>query len=154
MVGAAAIGSIYVYRETAYMTHVEMERTASSRVETAWRYAFAQQIARQMDMAYFGVKAIYLFGSVATGCAGLCSDIDLILHMSGSEKQKRDLLKWLSVWDAKLREVCLRRSGERPGYMLDIHLIRDEDFEKKNPFAQMTQSVYEPIELLRTLDQP
>ena len=135
------------------MTHVEMEHMALSRFETAWRYGFAQQIAQQMDMAYFGVKAIYLFGSVATGQAGIGSDIDLILHVSGSEKQERDLLKWLSVWDAKLREICLLRSGEKPSYMLDIHLIKDEDFKKKSLFAQMIQSVYEPVEQLRIWEE-
>ena len=131
-----------------------MEQMALSRAETAWRYAYAQQIAQQMDMAHFGVKAIYLFGSVATGQAGAGSDIDLILHVDGSEKQQHDLMKWLSVWDAKLREICLLRSGEKPSYMLDIHLIQDEDYKRKSLFAQMTQSVYEPIERLRTLEQP
>lgn len=47
-----------------------------------------------MDMELFGVKGIYLIGSVETGEAGISSDIDLIVHVGNDEKQTAAMLEW------------------------------------------------------------
>ena len=53
-----------------------------------WRHYMAEQIASKLDMNAYGVKGIYLFGSTNNCTARLNSDIDLLIHFDGTDKQK------------------------------------------------------------------
>lgn len=64
-----------------------------------------------MDMELFGVKGIYLIGSVETGEAGISSDIDLIVHVGNDEKQTAAMLEWFKGWNEKLALINLTFSN-------------------------------------------
>ena len=60
----------------------------ASRDHWRWRMHMAQEIAVRLDAEKFGVKNLYLFGSTTSGAAGPGSDIDLLVHVTGSQHQQ------------------------------------------------------------------
>ncbi len=100
-----------------------------------WRFQTAEAIASQLDLERFPVKGIYLFGSTKNATAGPQSDIDLLIHFDGDNKQRQDLLTWLEGWSLSLSEINLRRTGYQTDGMLDIKLITDEDIKKRTSYA-------------------
>ncbi|MBU0711964.1 nucleotidyltransferase domain-containing protein [bacterium] len=100
-----------------------------------WRLQMAGRIAANLDSERFGVKAFYVFGSTKNTTAGPGSDIDLLIHFTGSDKQEKDLLIWLEGWNLCLCELNYLRTGYKMDEILDIHLVTDEDIAKKTSFA-------------------
>ncbi|RJR27562.1 MAG: pyruvate, phosphate dikinase [Candidatus Latescibacterota bacterium] len=100
-----------------------------------WRLRMAERIALETDAARFGVAAMYVFGSTKNATAGLKSDIDLLVHFRGTAAQRADLLSWLGGWSLALDEMNYQRTGYRTGGLLDVHVVTDEDIEKKTSYA-------------------
>lgn len=116
---------------------------------TEWRRCCIKKIAEEMDMVKFGIKAIYLFGSVESGNAGMGSDIDLIIQLAGYSKPEMSMIAWLNNWNIKLCDICEHYTSIRLPYILDIHFVNDLDFDNQTCYAAKVNSVREPIELLR-----
>lgn len=119
--------------------------------ETAWRWRhhIAEKLASHIDPARFGVKAVYLFGSTATGTAGPGSDIDLLIHFTGTEKQKTDLLTWLDGWSLSLAEINYMKTGYNMKRLLDVHIITNEDIQNKTSFAIKINNAVDPAQPLK-----
>ncbi len=95
----------------------------------------AQCIAAHLDPERFGVKTFSVIGSTKNATAGPASDIDLLLHFCGSKEQREALLLWLEGWSRCLAEINFLRTGCRSDSLLDVHLVSDEDIEKRSSFA-------------------
>ncbi len=100
-----------------------------------WRFRMAQRIAQQLDSDKFGVRAFYLIGSTKNATAGPASDIDIMLHFTGSEEQRRELLLWLEGWSCCLGELNFLRTGYRTDGLLDVHIITDRDIRERSSYA-------------------
>ncbi|MFA6957608.1 MAG: PEP/pyruvate-binding domain-containing protein [Thermoanaerobaculia bacterium] len=100
-----------------------------------WRLRMVERLASLLDPKRFGVKGLYLFGSTKNATAGPDSDIDLLVHVNGTESQKRDLLAWLEGWSQSLGEINFLRSGRRLGGLLDVHVVTDEDVAMRTSYA-------------------
>lgn len=100
-----------------------------------WRLYMAEKIAEALDPDRFNVKGLYIIGSTKNATAGPGSDIDLLIHFSGTKNQKRDLLNWLEGWSLTLSEMNYLRTGYRTEGLLDIHLITDDDIRNRTSFA-------------------
>ena len=100
-----------------------------------WRLQMAESIASLLDAERFGVKGFYIFGSTKNATAGPASDIDILIHFIGNEKQLSELNIWLEGWSISLDEVNYLQTGYRTGGLLDIHIITDEDIAKHNSYA-------------------
>ncbi len=110
----------------------------------------AQAMADALDMDAFGVKAIYLIGSVKTGDVGPCSDIDLLAHCSSDKSKQALLCAWCEGWGLALSIENARKTGyETKGSLVDLHIITDADIEQKDSFAVMLESVDNKPRLLR-----
>lgn len=110
-----------------------------------WRLHFAERIAAELDPERFGVVAFYVMGSTKNATAGPGSDIDLILHIRSTEEQRRDLTGWLDGWSRCLSEVNYLRTGYRTtGGLLDVHLLTDDDIERKTSFAVKIGAISDP----------
>jgi predicted nucleotidyltransferase len=107
----------------------------SSEDHWRWRFRMAQRIAAQLDPAQFGVKAFYLFGSTKNATAGPGSDIDVMLHVTGTDEQRVQLLVWLDGWSQCLSEMNFLRTGYRTKGLLDVHLITDKDIQERSSYA-------------------
>jgi len=100
-----------------------------------WRHGMAEHIAAELDPVRFGVSGFYLFGSTKNGTAGPGSDIDILVHFNGDENQREDLRLWLEGWSLCLDEMNYLQTGYRSKGLLDVHLVTDEDIEKKTSYA-------------------
>jgi predicted nucleotidyltransferase len=109
-----------------------------------WRLHMAEQIAAQIDPEHFGVKAVYLIGSTANATAGPGSDIDLLIHIDDSPAHKEALTTWLEGWSLSLSEMNYLKTGYRSQGLLDVHMLTDEDIEKKTSFAVKINAVTDP----------
>ena len=114
-----------------------------------WRFNYAQEIAMSLDPERFGVKAFYLFGSVKNATAGAMSDIDIILHFTGDDGQKRDLENWLEGWDQCLTRVNYFNTGHKVDKLLDVHYISDTDIKNKSSYAIKIGALTDPARQLQ-----
>jgi pyruvate, water dikinase len=106
-----------------------------------WRLRFAQRIAAALDPVRYGVKGLYLFGSTKNATAGPGSDIDLIVHVGGSERQTEDLTQWLDGWSLALAEMNYLRTGHRSEGLLDVQLVTDDDIAARRSYASKIGAV-------------
>jgi len=113
-----------------------------------WRFRMAQKIASEIDPQKFGVKAFYVIGSTKNATAGPASDIDLLLHFHGSEKQESDLLLWLEGWSRCLSEMNFLRTGYHTDGLLDVHIITDKDIADRSSFAVKIDAITDPARKL------
>jgi pyruvate,water dikinase len=100
-----------------------------------WRLQVAESIGELIDTTRFGIKGVYIFGSVNAATAGPESDIDLLIHFQGSESQRKDLLLWLDGWNSSLSEMNYLRTGYKVKDLLDVHLVTDEEVQNRTGFA-------------------
>ena len=106
-----------------------------------WRVRMAEKIAEKIDAGRFGVKGLYIFGSAKNATCGPGSDIDLLVHFSGGERQREDLTLWLDGWSRSLAEMNYLRTGYRSDGLLDVHLVTDEDIAAKSSYAAKIDAV-------------
>jgi pyruvate,water dikinase len=107
-----------------------------------------QQIAAELDAQKFGVKAFYLIGSTKNATAGPASDIDLLIHLQSTEKQREELSLWLDGWSRCLSEINFLRTGYRTQGLLDVQFITDEDIAARSSYAVKVDAVTDPARKL------
>ena len=104
-----AVGLLADEEETCWMDKPYQQARLQARAkEDHWRWRFQTAEHRcPIGSGRFGVKGIYLFGSTKNATAGPQSDIDLMIHFDGDNKQRQDLLVWLEGWSLSLSEINL-----------------------------------------------
>jgi pyruvate,water dikinase len=107
----------------------------------AWRLRMAEQIASQLDPDRFDVKGFYVFGSTKNATSGPESDIDLLIHVQGTKKQRKELETWLEGWSLCLDEMNRLRTGYKTSGILDVHFVTDADIAKKTSYAMKIGAV-------------
>jgi len=115
-----------------------------------WRQRMAERIARGLDARRFGVAGVFLFGSAKNATAGPASDLDLIVHFTGTEAQRRELELWLEGWSQSLAESNYLRTGYRSDGLLDVHFVTDQDIARQTSYAAKIDAVTDaarPLEL-------
>lgn len=119
-----------------------------------WRRYMAEQIVKEMDFIAYGVKGVYLFGSTDEETAGVCSDIDLLIHVDGDEEQRNSLSMWLEGWSLALEKINYLRTGRNcKGGLLDVHFVTDNDIVKGDSFATRIHSILYPATPLLVEDK-
>jgi predicted nucleotidyltransferase len=113
-----------------------------------WRMEMARNIAKHLNPKRFGVKAIYVFGSAKNASAAPGSDLDLIVHFAGTEKQRADLETWFEGWSLSLAESNYLRTGYRSPGLLDVHYITDEDIANQTSYAAKINAVTDAAQRL------
>lgn len=110
----------------------------------------ARVLAGHIDMEHFGVKAVYLIGSTKEATAGAHSDIDLLVHVEGSECQQAELKAWMEGWGLCLAEFNYLKTGEPvKNGLIDLHLVTDEDIKNNTSYAVMIKPGSRNAHLLR-----
>ncbi|CFX09890.1 Pyruvate phosphate dikinase, PEP/pyruvate-binding [Syntrophomonas zehnderi OL-4] len=109
-----------------------------------WRFHMAEKIAAHLDLKKLAVKGIYLFGSTNHGTAGPGSDIDLLIHFQGDNKQYEELMHWLKGWSQCLAEINYLKTGYNTEELLDIHIVTDQDIANQTAFAMKINSPTDP----------
>jgi predicted nucleotidyltransferase len=123
-------------------------KKAGANIHWRWRMQSVEHIAELMDPNRFGVKAMYLFGSTQNATAGPQSDIDLLIHFIGTQKQEKDLLSWLEGWSLCLSYMNYLKTGYKTDGLLSIHIITDEDIRNRTSYAVKIGATDEPALLI------
>ena len=113
-------------------------------VHWQWRLKNVEVLASKLDKKKYAVKGLYLFGSVKNATSGPASDIDILVHFHGNEEQKAALLAWLEGWSLALSQINYLRTGFKTDGLLDVHLITDEDIQKRDSYAIKIGAVSDP----------
>jgi len=113
-----------------------------------WRLNMAQRLANDLDMNFYKVKGVYLFGSVKNAVAGPGSDIDLIIHLENKNMLDR-LECWLKGWSLALSEINFLRTGYQSSGLLDLYFVTDEDIKNKNNYAGKIGAAIDPARPLK-----
>jgi len=117
-----------------------------------WRLRMAEKLAAELDGERFGVRALYVFGSTKNGTAGPGSDIDLLVHLAGSEGPQPALEAWFEGWSLCLAEANLQRTGRASAGLLDVRYVSDDEIARQAPFAAKIGAVTDaarPLPLAR-----
>jgi pyruvate,water dikinase len=125
----------------------------SSEDHWRWRFRMALRIAAQLDGKKFGVKAFYLIGSTKNATAGPASDIDIMLHFTGNDEQRKELLLWLEGWSCCLSELNFLRTGYRTDGLLDVHMITDRDIQERSSYAVKIDAITDAARRLPLRDE-
>ncbi len=108
-----------------------------------WRNNMVEIMAKKLDFARFGVKGLYLIGSVKNATAGPASDIDLLIHIEDDESKMELLKVWFEGWSYSAAEANYLRTGYTcESGLIDLHLITDQDIKEKSSYAVMLDSQY------------
>ncbi len=107
----------------------------SSEDHWRWRMRMAERIGRELDPQRFGVQALYVFGSTKNATAGPGSDLDLLVHFVGDDRQRECLTLWLEGWSQCLSEMNYLKTGYQTDRLLDVHLVTDEDIAAGTSYA-------------------
>lgn len=119
-----------------------------------WRLRFAERIGTSLDAARFGVKALYLIGSTKNATAGPASDIDLLVHVTGTPEQRRSLGEWFDGWSLALSEMNYLRTGYHTEGLLDVHYLTDKDFERRTSYAVKVGAITDAARPLPLAKEP
>jgi pyruvate,water dikinase len=111
---------------------------------SAWRFRMAERLGSHLEPQRFGVKALYVIGSVKHGTAGPASDIDLLVLVDGTQQQRDELMLWLEGWSLCLDEVNLLRTGYCTGGLLDVHVVTAQDIARRTSYAIKIGSTSDP----------
>ncbi len=127
--------------EPASPAGLQTQKGGPSEDHWRWRLRMVQRLAADLDAARFGVKGLYVFGSTKNGTAGPASDIDVLVHFSGSPEMRQQLEAWLEGWSLCLAEVNYLRTGCRSKGLLDAYLVTDEDIANRTGYAAKIEAV-------------
>ncbi len=106
-----------------------------------WRYRMAERMVRAMDAERFGVKGVYLYGSVKNGTARPDSEIDLLVHFDGGQTQLYQLECWFQGWSQALAEMNYSRTGVRMKGMLNVTYLSDAEVAAGAGLARLIGAV-------------
>lgn len=118
-----------------YLKRIAFKDKKRHDIHWRWRLHSVEDIAARLDPKRFGVKGFYIFGSTKNATAGPSSDIDILIHFEGSNNQRKDLISWLEGWSLSLDQINYIRTGYKSEGLLDVHIITDDDIEKKTSYA-------------------
>jgi hypothetical protein len=135
--------------ESARLFSMETQERSSPDKYWRWRQRSAENIAANLDPDRFGVLGFYIFGSTKNATAGPGSDIDIIIHFKGSDAQRENLLTWLEGWSGSLSYLNYLRTGYKVDGLLDIHIVTDEDIQKRDSYALKIGAVTDAARPLR-----
>ncbi len=138
--------AILVHPKTSSESLVPLDGETQSEHDQSWRWRHrvAEYIASQLDPSKFGVKSVYLIGSTKNATAGPRSDIDLVVHFSGTQEQKLLLETWLDGWSLCLDELNYMRTGFKTGGLLDVHYVDDEEVTTRSGIASKIDAITDP----------
>ncbi len=102
-----------------------------------WRLRMSDSVCAEIDKDRFGIRGVYLFGTVFNETAGPNSDIDLLVHYDGRLDHMEDMQRWFEGWNLCLAHINYNKSGYFLRRILDVHYASDEEIEKSEYHRQL-----------------
>ena len=114
-----------------------------------WRLTMAQVVTDSLNFEKYGIQGVYIIGSTKNAVAGPSSDIDLLVHHHGDEKQVKDLEECIEAWGQVLSDMNFYRTGLKTHCLIDLHLITDADIINKTSYAVLIGRASHGAKLLK-----
>lgn len=108
----------------------------------------AIRMGRATDPERFGIAGLYLIGSTQNRSAGPDSDLDLLIHVNGTQEQRQALNIWLDAWSTCLDEMNYLNTGYKIGGLLHSHLVTDDDIANGRGVAVKIGAAADPARKL------
>ncbi len=104
------------------------------KIEEPWeiRWKFVEKLVNKISPIKFGIKGIYLYGTVFTKSASDTSDVDLLVHYDGDPLHKELMDAWFEPWNIMLQEIIYINTGFLRPKPLDVHYITDQELVPEN----------------------
>lgn len=104
------------------------------KIEEPWeiRWKFVEKLVGKISPMKFGVKGIYLYGTVFTKIASDTSDVDILVHYDGDPRHKELMDAWFEPWNIMLQEIIYINTGFLRPKPLDVHYITDAELVPEN----------------------
>ncbi|MEJ5245287.1 MAG: PEP/pyruvate-binding domain-containing protein [Bacteroidota bacterium] len=118
-----------------------------------WRKRMIDSILEHLDPVRFGVKELYLYGSVFLGNATAKSDIDFICIFNGSEEQKKELKIWIEGWNLALSRINYNKTGFKLDRLIDFAILTEKELEQQKYYAELVDLSKNKSKKLRLLGE-
>lgn len=144
-----AVAVLEEMEEASPASQVDTEATLHEPVQFwRWRFRMSERMVRALDHEALGVEAIYLYGSVKNGTAGPDSEIDLLVHFTGTDFQKTQLKMYFEGWSKALVEYNFSRNGVRLDQMINVTYLSNDEVQSGKGLAAQINAVTNPARLL------
>ncbi len=121
------------------ISYSAMKSESSAEEALQWRKRMAESVALKLDPKRFGVKEVYLYGTVFNETATSNSDIDLLVHFDGNDEQYKELKVWFEGWNHCLSQLNYNRSGYSIENFLDITFITDNEIKEQKYYSDLME---------------
>jgi hypothetical protein len=121
------------------ISYSALKGESSAEEALQWRKRMAESVALKLDPKRFGVKDVYLYGTVFNETATSNSDIDLLVHFDGNEEQFKELKVWFEGWNHCLSQLNYNRSGYSIENFLDITFITDDEMKEQKYYSDLME---------------
>lgn len=103
-------------------------------IEEPWeiRWKFAEKMIEKLNPQKYGVKAVYLFGTVFNKTASATSDLDLLFYVDGKPENLLRIEAWLEPWNALLKDIIFLNTGFNHPKPLDVKFIKPDELNESN----------------------
>ncbi|MCX7880117.1 MAG: PEP/pyruvate-binding domain-containing protein [Ignavibacteria bacterium] len=117
-------------------SHIEDSDRSFMQIVEPWelRWKFVDRMVGKMKIHHYGVRGIYLFGTVFTKTATETADVDLLVHYDGQEMNRQKLCAWFDAWSGMLRDLIYYQTGFLHPKPLDVYYITDAELTNDNYF--------------------
>jgi len=105
-----------------------------------WRLRMLDSILENLEPKRFGIKEMYLYGTVFNGNAGPNSDIDFVVIFEGTDEQKHNLKLWFEGWNLALSQINYNKSGYKLKHFIDAVILRPSELSEQQYFADLIHS--------------
>ncbi|HOQ49240.1 MAG TPA: PEP/pyruvate-binding domain-containing protein, partial [Candidatus Kapabacteria bacterium] len=118
-----------------------------------WRKRMIDSILEHLDPNRFGVKELYLYGSVFDGTATAKSDIDFICIFQGTDEQKKELKIWIEGWNLALSRINFNKTGFKLERLIDFTILTENELSQQKYYAEIIDKSKNKSKKLRLLGE-
>ena len=118
-----------------------------------WRKRMIDSILEHLDPNRFGVKELYLYGSVFDGTATAKSDIDFICIFQGTDEQKKELKIWIEGQNLALSRINFNKTGFKLERLIDFTILTENELSQQKYYAEIIDKSKNKSKKLRLLGE-
>jgi hypothetical protein len=116
--------------------------------QARWRLRMAERIAFHCGGQPWGVRGVYYVDESDGRDFDPSGPIKLVIHFTGTGRQRKDIETWLNGWSLSLAEMNYFRTGFHTDGLLDVHFLTDEKVRGETDVALRIKA---PSDMVREL---
>lgn len=118
-----------------------------------WRKRMVESILEHLDPKRFGIKDLYLYGTVYDETAGPKSDIDFVCIFDGTTEQRREFELWIEGWNLALSKINYNKTGYKLDNFIDVNILTQTELNNQKYFAELIAKTNNRAKRLRLMGE-